>query len=138
MTLPVSTEDVLEPQAAMNNRSRRRLNARTYLDMIFEPLMKQRPTHVTRRRATPLLLTAGNSDEKAHYGLEVFRSEERGVECKRDSNTEEGYLPNLNEEISAVTRLMVGQMMDESRWLGLLTVAEAAIRSNQCFHSANN
>jgi len=29
-------------------------------------------------------------------------------------------------------------MMDESQWLGSLTDAEAVIRSNQSFHSANN
>jgi hypothetical protein len=51
---------------------------------------------------------------------------------------EEGYLPNLNEEITAVTRLRVGQMLDESRWPGSLMDAEAATRSNQWCHSANN
>jgi hypothetical protein len=50
MTLPVSTEDVLEPQAATKNRSARRLNARIFLDMIFDLLIKQRPTHVTETR----------------------------------------------------------------------------------------
>ena len=62
----------------------------------------------------------------------------RGVECKRDWNTEEGYLPSLNEEISAVIQLTVGQMTDESLWLGSLTGAEAEFRSNLWFHSANN
>src|SRR6267142_4674900 len=96
MTLPVSTEDVFEPQAATNNRSARRLNARIYLDMIFDLLMKQRPTRVTQTRKSAAL-NCGNSDEKAHCGLGISRSEERGVEYKRDWNTEEGYLPNLNE-----------------------------------------
>ncbi len=49
---------------------------------------------------------------------------------------EEDYLPSLNESISAVVQLAVGQM-DESRWVGLLG-AEAEIRSNQWFRSANN
>jgi len=44
----------------------------------------------------------------------------------------------LNEEISAVIQLPAGQMLDESQWLGSLTDAEAVIRSNQSFHSANN
>ena len=78
-----------------------------------------------------------NSDNKTHYGLGVSRSEERGVECKRDWNTEEGYLPNLNEEMSAVTQLLVGQMLDESLWLGLMG-AEAETRSSRWFRSANN
>src|SRR6266850_4026753 len=34
MTLPVSTEDALEPQAAMKIRTAKRPNARMYLDMI--------------------------------------------------------------------------------------------------------
>jgi hypothetical protein len=55
-----------------------------------------------------------NSGNKTHCGLEVSRSEERGVECKRDWNTEEGYLPNLNDEISALTQLPAGQLLDES------------------------
>ena len=75
---------------------------------------------------------------KAHYGLGVSRSEERGVECKRDWNTEEGYLPNLNEEINAVNQLGVGQMLDESLRVGSLTDAEVATRSNRWFHSASN
>jgi hypothetical protein len=66
-----------------------------------------------------------NSDNKTYFGLGVSRSEERGVEYRRDWNREEGYLPNLNEEISAVTQLSVGQMLDESLWLGLLMGAEA-------------
>jgi len=108
-----------------------------YFDMIFDLLMKQKPTHVTRRRATALSLKA-DSDEKTHYGLEVSRSEERGVEYKRDWNTEEGYLPNLNEEISAGTRLPVGQLLDGSLWLGLMMGAAVATRSNQWFRPANN
>src|SRR5258705_6135272 len=83
MTLPVSTEDALEPQAATNKRSARRLNASRYLDMIFDLLMNQRPTRVTQRRATALFLKA-NSDTKTHYRLGASRSEERGSECKPD------------------------------------------------------
>jgi hypothetical protein len=62
----------------------------------------------------------------------------RGVECKRDWNTEEGYLANLNEEISAVTQMPAGQTLDESQSLDSLTGAEAETRSNQWFRSANN
>jgi len=55
-----------------------------------------------------------NSDNKTHYGLGVSRSEERGVECKRDWNKEEDYLPNLSEEINTMIQLLVGPMLDES------------------------
>ena len=72
-----------------------------------------------------------NSDEKTHYGPGVPRSEVRRVECKRDWNTEERYLPNLNEEICAVNQLWVGQMLDESLWPGSLMGAEAETRANQ-------
>ena len=50
----------------------------------------------------------------------------------------EGYLPNLNEEISAVTQLPAGQMLDESQWLGLLMGAEAETRSSRWFRFENN
>ena len=79
-----------------------------------------------------------NSDNKTDYGLGVSRSEVRGVECKRGWNTEEGYLPNLNEEISAMTQLPAGQMLDESQWLGSLMGAEVEIQSNQWVHFVNN
>jgi len=51
---------------------------------------------------------------------------------------EEGYLPNLNEELNAVTQLPAAQRQGESLWLGSLMVAEVAIRSSRWFHSANN
>jgi hypothetical protein len=79
-----------------------------------------------------------NSDEKAHYGLGVSRSEERDVEYKRDWNTVEGYLPNLNEVIRTATQLTAGQMLDESQWLGSQTGAEAETRSSRWFRSASN
>jgi hypothetical protein len=43
-----------------------------------------------------------NSDNKTHYGLGVFRSEERDVECKRDLNMEGDDLPRYEKEISAM------------------------------------
>ena len=89
----------------------------------------------TRNGAVPL---ERNSNNKTHYGLGVSRSEVRGVECKRDWNTEEDCLPSVKKEIGAVTRLLVGQMLDESRWLDSLTGAKVATRSNQWLHSANN
>jgi len=49
-----------------------------------------------------------NSDNKTQNGLEVSRSEERGVGCKQDWNREEGYRPTLNEAMSAVTQLTAG------------------------------
>ena len=51
---------------------------------------------------------------------------------------EEGSLPNLNEEINAVTQIVVGQMLDESLWPGSPMGAEAEIRSSRWFRSANN
>jgi len=78
-----------------------------------------------------------NSDNKTHYGLGVSRSEERGVECKRDWNKEEGYLPSLNEPISAVTQLTAGPMLDESRSFGSLKAVEVATQLNQWFHFAD-
>ncbi len=50
---------------------------------------------------------------------------------------EEDYLPNLNEELGAVTQLMAGPKRDESLQPGLLTGAELATRSNQLPRSAN-
>ena len=50
----------------------------------------------------------------------------------------EGYVPSLNEEISAMAQLPVGKMLDESLWPGSLMGAEAESRANQSFHSANN
>ena len=79
-----------------------------------------------------------NSDEKTHYGPGVPRSEVRRVECKRDWNTEEGYLPSLNKEISAVNQLAVWQLMDESKGIGSLMGAEAGFRSNPWCHFADN
>jgi hypothetical protein len=61
----------------------------------------------------------------------------RGVECKQDWNTEEDYLPNLSEEINAMTQLLVGPMLDESLKLGSLAGAEVATQSNQSFHFAD-
>ena len=89
------------------------------------------------RRATALFLKR-NSDQKTHYGLGVPRSEERGVEYKRDWNTEEDYEPSLHEGISALTQPAVEQKMDKSRWPGLSMGAEAEIRLNQWFLPANN
>ena len=86
--------------------------------------MKERSTRHTKTRNCAVL-NKRNSDNKTHYGLGVSRSEERGVECKRDWNTKEGYVPNLKKQITAVGQLTVGQMMDESLRLGLLTGAEA-------------
>ena len=50
----------------------------------------------------------------------------------------EGYLPNLDEEISMVTQLPAGQMLDESQWLGSQTGAEAETRSSRWFRSESN
>ena len=44
----------------------------------------------------------------------------------------------MNEEISAVNRLWVGQMLDEPLWPGPLMGAEVETRANQWFHFANN
>src|SRR5882724_3614117 len=68
MTLPVSTEDVFEPQAATNNKSARRLNARIYLDMIFDFLMTETNARHTET-GNSTAPNCGNSDEKTHYGL---------------------------------------------------------------------
>ena len=88
----------------------------------------------TRSSAAP---DCGNSDEKAHYGLGISRSEERGVECKQDWSTEEGYLPSLKKQISAVDQLTVEQK-DESLWLGWLLGAEVEFRLNRWSQAANN
>ena len=91
-----------------------------------------------RRDAQLRCSLKANSDNKTHYGLGVSRSEERGVEYKRDWNTMEGYVSSLNEEISAMAQPPVGKMLDESLWPGSLMGAEAESRANQSFHSANN
>jgi len=56
----------------------------------------------------------------------------------RDWNTEEGHLPNLNDEISALTQPPIGQILDESLWSALMMGAEAETRANLWFHSGNN
>jgi hypothetical protein len=56
----------------------------------------------------------------------------------RDWNTEEVYLPSLNDWISGTYQPGVGQLIDESKWLGLLMGAEAETRTTRWFRSANN
>ena len=77
-----------------------------------------------------------NSENKTHHGLGVSRSEERGVECKLDWNTEAGCLP-CDEEMKATNRL-AGALTDKLILPGLLRGAEATNHLSQWFRFANN